>query len=429
MKPLLLLPLLLPLGAVGQPIELAETIRRAREDSPMVQAARAEVEAARQATRGARAQLSPRLSANGFAASTKPGAFLRSAPGTMSEATMAVPPGDTGVVNLMLMVPVFTGGSLQARVASASAAERAALAELAEAQAEAALMAEEAYLAALYATALASSEEARVRAAEELVRTAQARYEAGKDILASVQRAGAERAMATRELAMVQAERKKALLDLQAAMGGDLSLPIEVVGSLVLVGPEGTLAEFVARSLTNRGSVVAAEAQVAAAEANERAAAGAFGPQIYAQAMADASNDRMMRGNSVGVVMSLSLWDGGERRADAARMKAMRQRAVETLREARIAAERQVRSAWLDLEVAAQNANSAKASVTAASEALEVVRLRVEAGKAILLEQLDALSVLVRARADLARATFDQRRALARLYRSSGTQTPQGGAS
>ncbi|MCW5943413.1 MAG: TolC family protein [Fimbriimonadaceae bacterium] len=426
MKRLSLLPLLWPVCAACQPVDLGTAIRRAREESPTVRAARANVEAARQATRGARARQSPQLSASGFLASTKPGAILRSAPGTMPDATMTVPPGDTAVANLMLMVPLFTGGSLQARVASAGAEERAALAELAEAQAEAGLMAEEAYLMALFARSMESAAEARVRAVEEMVRVAQARFDAGKDILASVQRVGAELAMAKRELAVAQSERQKALLELQSAMGADMATPMEVAGDLAPVLPEGSLDEFVARSRTNRGSVVAALARVAVAAFDLRAATGALGPQVYGQAMTDASSDRMMRGSTVGVVMSLSLWDGGERRAEAARMQAMRVRAEEALREARIAAEKQVRTAWIDLEVAAANAASAEASVSSALEALEVVRLRVEAGKGVLLEQLDALTVLVRARADLARAAYDQRRALARLYRASGTQAPNG---
>lgn len=46
--------------------------------------------------------------------------------------------------------------------------------------------------------------------------------------------------------------------------------------------------------------------------------------------------------------------------------------------------------------------------------------VRVEAGKAILVEQLDALAALTRARANLAQALYEHQLALAKLSRAIG---------
>ncbi len=59
--------------------------------------------------------------------------------------------------------------------------------------------------------------------------------------------------------------------------------------------------------------------------------------------------------------------------------------------------------------------DSARASVASAEAGHHVWPLRVNAGKSILVEQLDALQSLTRARADLAQALCDHRIAVARI--------------
>lgn len=412
--------------AQSEPITIRQAVETARTTSPTVQAARAEVEAARQAVAVARARRAPQLSANAFATSSKPGAILSSSPGVMPSSIMGMPGGETAVLNLMLMVPIFTGGTLDAQTRVATAQERAALGELAEMTGETDLMVREAYLMALLATENVRREEARVTAAEEMVRTMQARFEAGSEIRATVARAEAELAMARRERVMAANERAKALLDLRAAMGVPLDRPLELADALALAPVAATLETLIDRASSERGALLAARAQVEAAEADVRAAEGALRPQVYGVAMNDASTDRMMNGPTFGITLSLPLFDAGERRADVRRMRAMRERAQGQLRQSQLNVEKEVRQAWLDLQTAQENARSAQASVEAATASYEAVRLRVEAGRAILLEQLDALQTLTQARAELARALYDHSLAVARLQRASGVELPQG---
>jgi outer membrane protein TolC len=82
--------------------------------------------------------------------------------------------------------------------------------------------------------------------------------------------------------------------------------------------------------------------------------------------------------------------------------------------------ENEIRQAWLDLETARANAESARAEVASAEAAYQVVALRVEAGKGILLEQLDALQALNRARAMYAEALYMQQEAIAMVRRAVG---------
>jgi len=86
--------------------------------------------------------------------------------------------------------------------------------------------------------------------------------------------------------------------------------------------------------------------------------------------------------------------------------------------ELRVATE--VRQARLDMETAAANYRAAQTVLQSFEAAYDVVVLRVENQRSILLEQLDALAALTQARANLAEAVFDHSIAAARLQRAIG---------
>lgn len=414
---------ILPSAAWAQ-LGLPEAVARARAGNPMVGVARAELVAAEEQARMARAMTGPSLTANGFAATSEAGTILGVPGVTMGGATMGLPAGETAVGNLMLMLPLWTGGTLQARLASATAGVRAAAGMLAEAEADAGLMAEEAYLMAQLAGLELQAQEARRTSAEEMLRTTQARLDAGKEIEASVRRAEAELAAIDRVIAAMRAEEQKALLELQEAMGDPLGEPVILATPTDNLDLPRPLEAYLGLGLENRGLIVQAQAELEVARQNARAASGALGPQVYGQAMADASTDEMMNGTTFALTVSIPLFDGGQRRAEQRQMRAMVAAAEADLQAARLRVQKEVRQAYVDVLTAGQQVASAEAGLRAAESAYETMRVRVEAGKGILLEQLDALQMLAMARVDLARARSDRQLALARLHRAAGTQSP-----
>lgn len=412
----------LPLASAwSDDLTIREAVVRGLQNRPSLQAAFAETAAALEGLRVARSRRGPQLSANGFWSSSKEGAILGSSPGVMPATSMGVPGGSFGVANLMLMVPLFTGGLLDSQVRSASFGLLASQGEESEMRAEAAQMVREAYLMALEAQAMAEAEEARLVAATEAVRTTRARFEAGKDIGPSVSRAEAELAMAQRELNRARNERAKSILELQAAMGEELGGEIVLADRLEMVALTESLDDRLKQAQSQRGKLVAARARLEAAAANVRAVEGALRPQVYGAAMADGTSDRMMGGPTVALTVSLPIFDSGERRAEVRRMRAMRDAAAAILRDAELQVAKEVRQAWLDVSTAAENARSAEASVRSSLAAYETVATRTAAGVGILVEQLDALQVLTQARAELAAALSEHGRALARLDFASGT--------
>lgn len=401
-----------------QHLNLTESLRLARLSSPTLQAARAEADAANAGARAARAQTLPQLSVNGFGTTGNQTSILSSSPMVEPPAWMMTAPGTFIDGNLMLMVPLIAS-RLNAMKSAASWQSRAAAGEFAEVQAEVDLRVAEAYYEVLRARQMASAAVSRVAAAQELVNNAQARFEAGSGIEANVSRAQAELSSAERQLTSARNDEAKAVLELQTVIGLDQATNLVVEEETADI-PELTVDEALKLAKETRGVLIAARARVEAASAEVRAAQGQRSPQLYCVAMGDVTNRRDMGGVTAGLTLSFPLFDGGRISAETAQAKAMRTRAEAQLKDAELTVQKEVRQAVLDLQTARSNETSAAASVKAAQSAYEVIALRVQAGKSILVEQLDALQVLTEARADLARATFEVQLAKAKVMKASG---------
>jgi outer membrane protein len=418
---LLLLTALSAAHAMGQsgPMSLQDAITFARANSPMLKAARAEFLGALANERGAKAMLGPQVSVNGFTTTGNNTSILGSVPKTDPAVSMQVPPGQFSDGNLMFMLPILAG-DVKAMAASAKWQSQAAAGDYREAETELELSVRQSYFVvkSMHEDVLAA--QASYEALLEMLKTTKARFEAGKAIEASVQRVQAELSRAERDLKTAKNSEAKAYLDLLQVIGGKLDAQVQLLG---LTEPEPKtfqIEELVKSAMANRGVLTANTARTKASEAELRAAKALSGPRLYATGMADATNRRDMGGVTLGLSMSFPLFDGGRVRSEIEKAKSMKARAEADLASAKLQVEKEVRQSLLDYETALENLKSATASAQAASSAFDVISVRVEAGKAILLEQLDALDLLTRARTDVAKARLDLLTAFARLSRSTG---------
>lgn len=418
---LVLLVALSAAHAMGQsgPMSLQEAITFARANSPMLKAARAEFLGALANEKGAKSMLGPQVSVNGFTTTGNNTSILGSVPKTDPAVSMQVPPGQFSDGNLMLMLPVLAG-DVKAMADSAKWQSRAAAGDYREAEAELELSVRQSYFVvkSMHEDVLAA--QASYEALLEMLKTTKARFEAGKTIEASVQRVQAELSRAERDLKTAKNSEAKAYLDLLQVIGGKLDAQIQLLG---LTDPETKtfqIEELVKSAMANRGMLMANAARTKASEAELRAAKALSAPRLYATGMADATNRRDMGGVTLGLSMSFPLFDGGRVKSEIEKAKSMKARAEADLASAKLQVEKEVRQSLLDYETALENLKSATVSAQAASSAFDVISVRVEAGKAILLEQLDALDLLTRARTDVAKARLDLLTAFARLSRSTG---------
>jgi outer membrane protein len=346
-----------------------------------------------------------------------------SSPGVSPSNALIAPDRGSLDQNLALMIPLYTGGRLENQVKSAAGRESAARAGIDAARADAALLARDAYYRALLAAEMEKVAEARLDADRATLETTRALFEAGKGLQASVARAEAEMADAQRMLTSARNDRAKRLLDLKRAMGVSLDSDVTLADSLSYASLDRTLDSALAEANRVRPELLAARARLEAAKAQTSAARGAFQPQVYGAAMGDvfAPDDNGKRaGGAVGVTVSIPLFDNGQRKSEVGRMGAMQRRAEAEVKDMELRVATEVRQAWLDVDTAAENYRTAQAAVQSAQAAYDVVVLRVQNQKSILVEQLDALAALVQARTNVAQALYDHSIAVARLQRAIG---------
>jgi outer membrane protein TolC len=223
---------------------------------------------------------------------------------------------------------------------------------------------------------------------------------------------------------MAENDRQKMMLDLLEAMGSSLDSPPSLSDSLALQPETRSLESALSLAKEKRGELLAARQRARAANADLDSKTGALRPQIYGFAMGDAFNPRDDMGNrsgyTAGVVASFPLFDSGMRRSEISSSRAAYEKAKAEETAWSLRTQKEVRQAYLDVETAAKNYGTATAAREAAQAAYEVVKVRVEAGKGILVEQLDALASLTRARANVAKSIFEHFVAKAKLTRAMG---------
>jgi len=417
-----------PLSLAAAPPEplgltMAEATTRAVRDSPLVAAAGGRLAAAHARARSVRAMAGLQVSTGLFTSVSNQETMENGPPG-FEPALSATLGRDYAVgQQVAAMFPLYTGRRLAAEVRSADAEVAASQAEFDVARASAAASAREAYLAALLADARRRVAEADQTAAHQMAQNARAEWEAGKGIEATYLRAVARERSADGDLAMAEAERGKALVRLRAAMALPADVQIEPTDTLAARRTYGSLQDALAALRHASPDVLVASRRLDAARAMVAAARGSEGPQAYAALMGGWATSRGMParvGGSVGVTVGYPLFDGGRRREETRRARAEVDAAAAEEAGALLDAEAAVRAAWLDLTAAGSARVAAQAAVAAAVAAYEVIELRVRNQKSILVEQLDALAAVSKARLDEAQALFNEAMAGVQIERALG---------
>lgn len=405
------------------PLTLMKAVETGLRENLMVRAARADVKTAAAETRVARSQTQPQVSANTYLSYGDAGNILSTSPNVTPVNYLNVTAQGFADQNLTLSVPLYTGGRLTSLIRAASERERAATFDVGGTQAETALRIKDAYFRTLLAAENVKVAQARVDAAAELVKITQSLYAAGKGLEASVRRVEAEQAEAQRVLTTARNAQAKALLDLKAAMGVRLDSDITLSDALAFTPPIGDLASNLSDAAQFRPELQASRARLAAAQHQTGAVRASQGPQVYGMAMADGFTSHSLgtrTGYTAGVVVSLPLFDAGQRRAETAEASAQQERVNAEVRDLELQVANQVQQAWLDVQTAAENYHTAQTALQAAQSAYDVTALRVQNQKGILVEQLDALAALTQARGNVAQALYDHSLAVARLQRAVG---------
>lgn len=307
-------------------------------------------------------------------------------------------------LNLSAMLPLYTGGRLQARLGQAKAEERAQLARTALTLREVARDARRAYYDALQAAARRESARWKLAQQEELLRITLLKIKLGSLAVYVQRRFEAEVAAARQALNTAEAEERVARINLSVALGGAVDSTFELAPAPRGELPLQTLAQDVQQSLQERPDLIVARALIEASDQRLQQTLAAYSPQLSLYAMGErmrqpafAADARSEGGYQVGLVVSWSLFDRerGAREEEAAAMLEVKRSEVRRLEQV---VEGEVARSRARLEAALPNEELAALEIQAAEAELKIARLRFELGRGIYLEVLESLAALARAR-------------------------------
>lgn len=292
-----------------------------------------------------------------------------------------------------------------------------------------------------YVAALREAENLRVtsdllREVEERLRVTREAFEAGRVPRFYLLRDETERANAVQMQAMAQSRSEQALLALKTTLGVDLGSAVTLADRLEPASVQVSVEDAVREASARQPEIKAAVKQREAAEAEVRAAYGGYFPQVSLSYMYDWAWGRSrawesqadgMRargdnaeGHSVGVVVTLPIFDGLMRENALKTAKAKLERAVQAEGLVRQQIARDVHQAALMLAAAEKGVEASRTGLAQAEEEFRVVKERFDSGRGIQLEILDAQVAVTRARFNAVGALAEYHGALAMWVRATG---------
>jgi len=425
------------LPRVDGPLMLDRAVELALDKNLRVKAVGADARAMESMRKEALAPFWPQLSANGYYADQRmaPNVYT-SAGNTMARNYQVFNSDQTRDGNLTAMYSLFSGGRDYYGYKAAARRAEGAREMLKSTEVEIAMQARIDYIAALREAENVRVTSELLRDVEERLRVTRAGFDAGRVPRYYVLRDEAERANVVQMQAMARSRAEQALVALKTTLGVDLASSVELADRLELTPVTLSVAEGIREASARQPEIRAATKQREAAEAEVRAAYGNYFPQVSLSYMYDwawmrnrawesqADNMRMRgdnsEGYSVGVVVTLPLFDGLMRENALNTAKARLERAVQAEGLVRQQIAKDVNQAVLMLTAAETGVEASRQGLEQAEEEFRVVKERFESGRGIQLEILDAQVALTRARFNAVNALADYHTALAMWLRATG---------
>lgn len=426
-----------PEAGPGRPLTLAEAVSTALRQNLQVRSAAIQVALARAQLQQAEAGFQPTVGLQGSYTTQSssggsvlsgtisvPGAGIVGQPFVAQVPSLGAAP--SWLFRLNVAYPLYTGHALEDQLAIARASVRSAEAAFAAITAQVVLSVRQAYYGVQLAQGTVAAAQRAVDAARENVRVTEARVRAGTsprfDLLqAQVQLAQAQQNVTRARTGLVQAQQTLAVV-----LNQPLTTSVQPVTPLGLPAPPQNVDELVRMALQQRPELAQARANVEAARAAVDLAAAGRRPNItLTGGPSVATSDPTERAPvswTGAIQVTLAILDGGltDAKVEAARQQlAQAQLAEQQLRQT---IEQQVRTAYLNLQDAAQELRSARTALEAAREALRIANVRFQAGVGTQLEVVTAEQNLASADVGTVQAMYAYNLALAQLDQAVGIQ-------
>ena len=415
------------LPRVDGPLTLDRAVELALAESLRVRAARADSQTMESMRREAQAPFWPQFSANGYFAnqSMSPNVYT-SAGTTMARNYQVFGADQNRDGNFTGMYSLFAGGRDYYTYRAAAHRADAGREMLRGTEVDVAMQARLDYIGAVRETESLQVLVDLLRNIDERLRVTREQFEAGRVPRYYVLRDEAERANVLQMQATTQSRADLALIALKTTLGIDLASVVTLSERLDYVPVTLSVEEGIREASESQPELKAAIKQREAAEAEVRAAYGNYFPQVSLSYMYDwlwtknQNESRNSDGYSVGVVVTLPLFDGLLRENALKTAKSKLERAVQGEGLVRQQIAKDVNQAALMLTAADKGVAAARTGLELAEEDFRVVRERFESGRGIQVEVLDAQVALTRARFNIVNALAEYHSAQAMWLRATG---------
>jgi len=213
---------------------------------------------------------------------------------------------------------------------------------------------------------------------------------------------------------------RTARVALNTAMAIDVDTPTAVQDNLVFEAVNLERGQLRGEALRSRPEYRQSKLRVSAAEATERQTFRGFFPDISGTGSYGGSQPQLNENWTLGLSLSWSLFDGGNRVAKYQEAKANLEGARQRVKSTELDIIQNVEQAEIAVEEAQERIQAAQALVASAQENFRLAQGRFDAGVGTILELTDAQLALTQAQNTEAQALADYRIALARLDRAVG---------
>ncbi len=270
-----------------------------------------------------------------------------------------------------------------------------------------------------------------VKTAQAIVERSQGRFDSGLAVESDLLTAKVR--LASRQQEAIRAKNSFALslAQLNAAMGVSMDSAFDLTEKLTELQLAAlSLPEMESRALNSRPDLKRIADQEDAQRQTVTMAKSAFGPQLNAFAGWEMDNPTFLAGGGGnnwvgGLELKIDLFQGGAKRAEMSRQRALAERAAAMRQAATDGVRLEVRKAYYDLDSSRQQVEVARASLTQAKDSLRINQDRYETGLTTITDLLNAEDADRRSQTDYWEAVCRLRTSYAGLELATGSLNSQ----
>ncbi|MBI3645037.1 MAG: TolC family protein [Acidobacteriales bacterium] len=273
--------------------------------------------------------------------------------------------------------------------------------------------------------------EQAAKTAQSIVDRSQARFDSGLIVESDLLMGKVRMAVRQQEVIRSRNNLEMARAQLNTAMGMPVETPFRPAEGLAeRTLPSPALQEVEKQALTGRPDLKRVASEEAAQRQSVAIAKSSFGPRVNGFAGWQMDNPTFIAGGGGnnwlgGIEMQFDIFQGGAKRAELSRQRALEEKAVAMRQVASDGVRLDVRRAYYEVDASRQQVEVARAAIAQSQESLRINQDRYGSGLTTITDLLSAEEATRRSQADYWEAVYRFHTSYANLELASGTLNPQ----